>query len=168
VTDIPVRVNRPRPDDWLTLELIRLLQQVRNQATGEPDADPPPGNGRADKEQENSTMPTNTGGGDANLEMTKQVLTALITAAEATVSSREAEDGIRLADQLPAMIPDDADTLGLATDLAGYLQQAGKLQAQIQETATAMRERVSKTYDETQDAVDASGVRAPDPSFLDH
>ena len=169
VTDIPVRVNSPArppapaaPATWTLDELLRLLALARQISPQQP------ANGK-DKE---STMPAGTangsGGGDASLETTKQILAALVTAAEATISSREADDGIRLADQLPGVIPDDAETLGLATDLAGYLQQAGRLSAQIQETATSMRDRVSKTYDATQDAVDASGTAAPQPEFLQH
>jgi len=191
VTDIPVRVNSPAAPPGLGEKIRRELRRIERERGGQPPAPAAPATWTLDEllrllalarqispqqpangKDKESTMPAGTangsGGGDASLETTKQILAALVTAAEATISSREADDGIRLADQLPGVIPDDAETLGLATDLAGYLQQAGRLSAQIQETATSMRDRVSKTYDATQDAVDASGTAAPQPEFLQH
>jgi hypothetical protein len=152
----------PPPD--LTAKLIKLLQEIRNQQTGETETSPPPG-GDGKEEQ----MTTNgSGQGDINLESTKQVLDRLIAAMENAISPRELQDAISLADSLPGVIPNDKDILGDVADLASMANQAQRLQAEIMDAARALREQVSKTYDETQDAVDASGTDAPQPEFLRH
>ena len=152
-------------------EQLRVL--IGEQRNGHQPADDPPAPAGADSPapagQENGDkMPTNTSSGDLSYEQLLETAKKAAAAAENAVSSREVTDCIGLADQLAGMIPDDGDTLGIATDLSAAAQEAGKANVKLHEHATALQARVEKTYGETQEAVDASGVDAPDPAFLAH
>lgn len=113
----------------------------------------------------------NNGGttvGEINYDAVIATAQQLITAADHAVNDKDLEAATTLADGLGGLLPDDSATLGLAADLVSAVQKVQDGNKEMQDAAAALKTRVEGTYGPVQDAVDGSGVRAPQPEFTDH
>lgn len=106
-------------------------------------------------------MPTNTtprkGTGDSTYGATNDTLDAIAVHIEDVINTDAVNAATGLADALPAMLPDDSETVGHISDAAAHLQAAEKEQQAAQDAIAAAKSSHEKNFQAGQEAADATG-----------
>jgi hypothetical protein len=115
----------------------------------------------------NGSAPPSGGSVDFNYEQSVKTSDDLIAAADGAVNDELLTSAVGLADGLGAMVPDDGTTNGIAADVVTAVKDVQEAYQRLQDSAAAMKERLTSTYGPTHEDVQASGERAAQPEFHD-
>ncbi len=98
--------------------------------------------------------------GDTTYDTAHATLASIRQHIDIAVNGTAVGDAEQLADALPAMTPDDAETVGHVAEAVAHLQAAQREQQAAAEAAEAARTSLTRNFGDANEAVQASGHEA--------
>jgi hypothetical protein len=114
-------------------------------------------NGHPPAGSNGGTVTTSTSSGDTTFTSTQELIKRIIQDAENAINPQMVADAEQHADSLPAMIPDDAETVGHISAAAASLREAQDKANQAAESAAAAKASHEKNNAASKEAADAQG-----------
>jgi hypothetical protein len=177
------REGAPSMSEQLRAVLRRLVQRLAGEQPAVQQDPPPdsttPGNGapapanghkaghvRAPVAQHNGGNPM-AGTGDINYTQVIETCDRAVATAEHAVSEADLAALTGMADQLGGMLRGDAETMGLAGDLAAAAAVVQATNKELIDAAAALKARTERAYGQYKEAADSSDAAPPEPEFVE-